>query len=91
MFRLTVLLASRWFLLLGNISKERGFPFFCNAPSGAGLSGWEMLVWRRCVLHRCTSLPFPGLELDWVTTQCDGYWVSTLLVPVLKPRYLLPL
>lgn len=32
MFRLTVLLESRWFLLLDSISKERGFLFFSVMP-----------------------------------------------------------
>lgn len=43
-----------------------------------------MLAQGTCVLHGCGSLPIPGLELVWFISQCDGYWVSTLLVPVLE-------
>lgn len=74
-FRLTVLLESRWFLLLDNISKERGFLFFFFFP----VMPPPVLVYRA---GRCWSLPFPRLELLGFISQGDGFRVSELPIPV---------
>ena len=44
-----------------------------------------MLAQGARALHGCGSRPFPGLELVWFISQCDGCWVSAALVPVLEP------
>lgn len=66
MFRLTVLLESRWFLLLDNISKESFFWVFCNAPSGAGLSSSEMLAWVQKPAHPWAGASLVHQSVRWI-------------------------
>lgn len=73
MFRLTVLLRSRWFLLLDNISKERGFLLFFSLMPPLVLLFW--------------SLPFPRLELLGFISQADGYGGSALPIPIFGACY----